>query len=223
MALHTPILAASVLSLCAVVLHATGPEVKETREAVVRPCSNREWQLAFTEEARKLTQGDLKEFGGFNSCESVVLPFLHDATILRLHTPINVDYSIVAVLFRPDHESSLRHLAHCRGMCAHESPDQPESIDAINYVLSRATIKPDREVMRMIVALDLFLLDAETESPFGASIAMKEHPLGGDAFRSEVKLENSSAEVFVKRWGWRFHFSVAGGRVQLVNVRLDSR
>jgi len=221
-AMRKLILAVFALLLWAAVPRAAEPEVKHAREGTVRPCNNREWQIAFGEEARKLTQGDLEDFGGFNSCEAAELPFLQGATMLRLHTPVDVDYSITALLFRPDSQSPLRHLSHCRGMCALETWDNPESIEAINYLFCKATVKPSKDVMRTIAALDLFLLDAESGGPFWAAIATKERTLGGVALRSEVELGSSSAEVFLRKWGWRFRFAFAGGRVQLLTVKRDS-
>jgi len=191
---------------------------KEVKQAIVRPCSNREWTIAFSEEARELTREDLKNFGGFSSCEAVALPFLPGATILRLHTPVDVDYSVTASLFRPDEQSPLRHLSRGIGMAAIPNPDEPAAVSAINYLMSKAAVRPDEETLSSVVALELFLIDEEGGAVFGAPIASKERPLTEFAHPAKFMLRDTGPELYVPLEGWHFKFGVSNGHVQVVSV-----
>jgi hypothetical protein len=102
----------------------------------VRPCNAKESAMESSPEVVRLFAGEPQVFSW---CEAVDASWLPDAEILRLHTGVHVDYSLVFTIVKPTRNSPVRLIAAAGdGMVVKPSPNLRSSIDAMNELLRTA-------------------------------------------------------------------------------------
>jgi len=185
--------------------------------AVVKPCSNVDWALASGSEAKKLTKKLLENTGSFSSCETVAVSFLPDARILRLHTPVQVDYSYTATLLQSKRGDPFVLISSGRGLVVRPQPGNADSISALNGLLHEVKLRGDPKTIRIASELYFFILDGQdSASPIGP-IAKREECLDNDPSRTLVTIGPRSARVIFEKT-WRLEFEIENGMIQLASV-----
>jgi hypothetical protein len=102
----------------------------------VRPCTASENAVGSSPEVIRLLAD---ERPAFSWCEALDVPWLPNAEILRFHTAIHVDYSLVCTIVKATSESPTRLIwAAGDGLVATPSPGLPNSLDAMNDLLRSA-------------------------------------------------------------------------------------
>jgi hypothetical protein len=185
--------------------------------AIVSPCTDPEWRIVFSDEAKQLTQKQLEYTGGFSSCEAVFIPSLEPARILRLHTPTWVDYSYTATILQPKREGHLRLVSSGRGMVTRPQPDAADSIAALNFVLDGANLKADKATIKSISDLYFFILDSE-RGVFGVPIAKRQRRLDKYAFKTHVRIGQGSAVTTYDGNPWQLTFEIRQENIRLATV-----
>ena len=145
--------------------------------------------------------------------------FLPEVRIIRLRTPVNVDYSLSATLLQTKNEGPLRLVSSGRGMVRHPSPESPDFISALNFVLSGAKITPDRDTMVAISDLYFFLLDGEDAMSGDYLTGMNREDPGEKANISIVTFKSGTASVTYRGGSWHLNFEVSGQSIRLVSVK----
>lgn len=192
-------------------------QTNSASQVVVRPCNNSEWQLAFSDEVKQLTRKQLEYTGGFSSCEAAVIPFLEHARILRLHTPVWVDYSYTAAVMQSSREGPWRLVSSGRGMVAKPQPASTDSTAALNFILAEANLKPDKATIKTISDLYFFILDSEG-GVFGIPIAKRQHQLNKYAYKTNVRIDRDSAVASYPGNPWQLTFKFRQGSILLASV-----
>jgi hypothetical protein len=186
--------------------------------AVVKPCSKNDWQFASSPEAKALTKSALENFGsGFSSCETAMITFLPNSRIVRLHTPIHVDWSYTAILLQSEDGGPVKLIASGRGLVARPRLDAPDSITALNFLLAAAKVKPDSTTIKIAGDLYFFILDSEPGLIFGAPPVTRDRLL--DAHEPAlIEMSNQSATVTYSDSPWKLVFNIEGEKVRLTTA-----
>ena len=190
--------------------------------SIVKPCTNSEWQVAFSEEAKALTESKLKNWGGFSSCAAVATPLLPTAQILRLQTPVNVDASYTATLIRASKDQSLRLISSGRGiMYPPAQPENPESIATFNSLLDNTAITLTKANISTLTDLYFFILDDER----GDRMRWKRKALGNglnlnaNARKNVIKISGKTADVRLSDPLCFLTFKLNDNTIQLSSVQ----
>ena len=197
-----------------------GHVLGQTRaRATVRPCSNYEWQIALSDEAKRLTEPELKYYGGFNKCESASIAFLPSAKILRLETPMDVDAAYAPTLVRPTERTPLQLISSGRGTWTQRTmPNDQESISALNSLLATATRTPAKADIVDISQLYFLIIGFQRGTPWQPPFVSRAQPLSSHAHRGRLSISQGTAEVRYSDIPWKLTFKMSGISTQLVSA-----
>lgn len=193
------------------------PEDHLKRESLVRPCTPKEFATGSSAEASRLFEADRPTFSW---CEAVDVPWLPNSTILRFHTPIDVDYSLTFSIVRAASDSPLRLIAAGgEGMVQTPSPSRPESLSAMNELLRAAQPKVNDSQLGSASILYLLLVGLENRSSFFRKPENR-HSVGEADYQLRYQKEPKSRIVALttRTGGWKLIFSCQGDSLRLDSV-----
>jgi hypothetical protein len=178
-------------------------QVDHSLDPRIRPCTPAEFATGISEEVTRLiasgpNYGDGKPT--FVQCEAVDLPWLPNATILRFHTPVDVDYSSTFTFARATPTSRLWLVRSAEGMVGLPSVNEPDNLIVINDLLASADPTPEDSELASISNFYFFLLDHE----------------GGLVFFFTATVEHAS---LLKDYEATFN---ENGNIRLVTLKIDS-
>jgi hypothetical protein len=195
------------------------PEHGAARFATARPCNVEEWHIAQSDYAKELTRSSLEGLGGFSSCEVASSSLLPNSRILRLHTPVHVDWSYTATLLQANHNTKLKLVSSGRGMVARPRPDDPQAIAALNLLLAESSLSTNEQTIRVLADLYFFILDDEKRDTFFGPTYTMEQPLSVHAHDAMVRLGSGMATVTFLDLPWEFTFLRQDSRIHLASVK----
>ncbi len=187
--------------------------------ATVRPCDVEEWHIVASDDAKVLTKESVEGWSVFSSCESVSTSLFPNSRILRLHTPVQVDWSYTATLIQANHNTKLRLVSSGRGLVARPQPDDPQAIAALNWLLAESPLSASEQTIRAVSDLYFFILDEEKrDTLFGPSYAMGQM-LSLHAHDAAVRLDSGIASVTFLDVPWELTFISQRDRIRLASVK----
>ncbi len=158
--------------------------------------------------------------GGFSWCESAKVPFLPHSHILRLHSPVDVDYSYTATLLQTRDSGPLRLVSSGRGMVGLPPLDAANSIAGLNFLLSGTALKFDKDTVKAVSDLYLFILDSRGSFGFMGPNLSQPHSVEDEAFKTVVAITPRSANVTYPGNPWQLTFVSSGSILQLQSVAI---
>ncbi len=137
------------------------------------------------------------------------MPWLPDAEILRFHTAIHVDYSLVCTIVKARSESPIWLIrATGEGLVVTPSPSLPNSVEAMNDLLRSARPRLNDSQLGSASILYLFLIHREIRQSFFSKPAIK-YALSEAEYRVRCQKDGKSRFVSLttKTNGWKLTYS----------------
>jgi len=137
------------------------------------------------------------------------VPWLPNAEILRFHTAIHVDYSLICTIIKATAGSPIRLIwAAGEGMVVTPSPSLPNSLDAMNDLLRSAQPALNDSQLGSASILYLFLIHRENRQSFFSKPASK-YPLSEADYRVRYQKHGTSRLVWLttRTSNWKLTFS----------------
>jgi hypothetical protein len=155
----------------------------------------------------------------FNWCEALDVPWLPDASILRFHSAMHVDYAYTVTIIKATNDSPFWSIVSGEGMVKQSSPNLSNSLGAMNDLLRSKRTGLKESQLKSASILYLYLLGRENrqgffrrpESQHSLSTADYQETLRKHGDIRDVKLTTRSGE-------WELTFSSEGGRLHLDSV-----
>jgi hypothetical protein len=186
----------------------------------VRPCTTQESAVASSAEfLRLITHNNRDEKQAFNWCEALDVTWLPNASILRFHSPIHVDYAYAVTIIKSTTQSPMRLIGFGEGMVQQPSPNQSGSLAAMNELLESAQAPFNRSRLESACILYLFMLGRETRHELFRKPEVA-HSLSASDYRFR-ELRNGVFEVVTTGIGvdgLRMSFSAKKGLIHLDSV-----
>jgi hypothetical protein len=193
------------------------PPVNDSKsEWQVRPCTAKEFAVGSSPEIAHLFSGERPVF---NWCEALDVPWLPDASILRFHTSIHVDYAYTDTIIKATNESPIWSIVSGEGMVKQSSPNLPNSLGAMNDLLRSMQPGLKESQLKSASILYLFLLGRENRQGFFRR-PEGQHPLNTADYRVTLRKHGDIRDVkLTTRSGeWKLTFSSNRGRLCLDSV-----
>lgn len=183
----------------------------------VRPCTANENEVGSSPEVIRLFAD---ERSTFSWCEALDVPWLPNAEILRFHTAIDVDYSLVCTMVRAARDSPIRLFwAAGEGLVATPSPSLPNSLRAMNDLLRSAQPALNDSQLGSASILYLFLIHREIRQSFFSKPASK-YPLSETDYRVRYQKRGKSRLVSLttRTSDWKLTFSSPNEQLHLDSI-----
>lgn len=161
------------------------------QQYTVRPCSHDDLQVATSAKA-KAAIGENPDLGGL--CETLTLAPTSDPLIIRLHTPIHIDYSHTTTLVRNPKNSEFAVVRSGEGLHVLADPDAGENKRILNNLLANAGLARNASDLTYVSDLYAFMLDIENRKGL-FSRPEREHPLERVALFDPTKKQTSDVTV----------------------------
>lgn len=195
-------------------------QVDHNLDPRIRTCTEAENQSGYSVDVRFLIAKTVPNQVTpiFARCEAVDLPWLPEASILRFHTPFQVDYSETFTFVRTTEGSKLCLIRSGEGMYVEPNPNDPNSLGVLNDLLMGAKPTPDDSALASISNLYLFLLDREGDRLWALLPPVREYSLLKD-YEATIRNDGSVHRVWLRIGGATRLFSYSRERAEL---HLDS-
>jgi hypothetical protein len=191
----------------------TPPLNDSMSEWQVRPCTAKEFAVGSSPEIAHLFSGERPDF---NWCEALEVRWLPDASILRFHTAVHVDYAYTDTIIKATSESPFWSIVSGEGMVEQSSPNLPNSLGAMNDLLRSMQPALKESQLKSASILYLFLLGRENRQGFFRRPESK--PLLSTADYPETVRKHGDirdVKLTTRSGEWKLTFSSLGGRLRL--------
>jgi hypothetical protein len=203
-----------IMGLILVAVHlASAQSVSNSKDIIVRPCTPDEFKVS---ESAEFLAHFKDEKPKFQWCESVEVPWLPDARLLRFHTAIMTDYTRITTVVIANKNANMLFADFGEGMMGHPASQIPQRNAIAQSLMESANPKLQRNDLFTASYLFLFLTGQDRSYAF-FSKRMKCHPLlplknewseknEGKYKTIEIKQQFGLTKIFFSRHNddWRF-------------------